>query len=437
VGYVASPGSIAGPRGVAASGASPLVAVSAWAKTNSGDHVVVVYRGSHGGAVWEAVRVIGGGFGGLMQAITGELTCSATNCSSLRFFHSSHNTFNTQERFVGHPTSTTEKSIMKGAQLAKALARGSPSTMFVEGSVRVFLGGPLARLGAWLRLLPPATPDAGPPTPVVAGIAPEGEVCARPYVFISHDGRGGERAMMAGAGGGWGALPHRRPAASASGNIMCVGHDSRPPPPSPSPQRGCASPSLIARAVRGGVDHRRRVPRACRFCGAPCLQSRVFGDFLLTTKRRRLEGVPTSTPGAVRMEETFGALTLQFDALATETPSGAGTAHFTHVGSKLFGVVPVPRALVSVDDVTVHIAEGSSSWSLSMCMRLLGFPFFGYHGDAFVSAKDFHLPLHRLVLFDGDCGMCSWSSRLVYMVSGGSLRKRPSIYPCIVCDCMC
>jgi hypothetical protein len=60
-GYLASPGSIAGPRGVAASGASPLVAVSAWKKSDSGDHVVVVYRGS--GAVWEAVRVIGGGFG--------------------------------------------------------------------------------------------------------------------------------------------------------------------------------------------------------------------------------------------------------------------------------------------------------------------------------------------------------------------------------------
>jgi hypothetical protein len=61
-GYLASPGSIAGPRGVAASEASYLVAVSAWKETDSGDNVVVVYRGS--GAVWEAVRVIGGGFGG-------------------------------------------------------------------------------------------------------------------------------------------------------------------------------------------------------------------------------------------------------------------------------------------------------------------------------------------------------------------------------------
>jgi hypothetical protein len=60
-GYLASPGSIAGARGVAASGASPLVAVSAWKNNGSGDHVVVVYAGS--GAVWEAVRVIGGGFG--------------------------------------------------------------------------------------------------------------------------------------------------------------------------------------------------------------------------------------------------------------------------------------------------------------------------------------------------------------------------------------
>ncbi len=39
-----------------------MVAVSAWKEECSGDHVVVVYRGS--GAVWEAVRVIGGGFGG-------------------------------------------------------------------------------------------------------------------------------------------------------------------------------------------------------------------------------------------------------------------------------------------------------------------------------------------------------------------------------------
>ncbi len=61
-GYLASPGSIAGPRGVAASGALPLVAVSAWKESFRGDHVVVVYRGS--GAVWEAVPVFGGGFGG-------------------------------------------------------------------------------------------------------------------------------------------------------------------------------------------------------------------------------------------------------------------------------------------------------------------------------------------------------------------------------------
>jgi hypothetical protein len=61
-GYLAAPGSIAGPRGVAASGASPLVAVNAWKEEYSGDHVVVVYRGS--GSVWEAVRVIGAGFGG-------------------------------------------------------------------------------------------------------------------------------------------------------------------------------------------------------------------------------------------------------------------------------------------------------------------------------------------------------------------------------------
>ncbi len=75
-GYVASPGSIAGPRGVAVSGASPLVAVSVWKEYSSDDHVVVVYRGS--GAVWEAVRVIGGGFGvpGSRSGVLGPVTDS-------------------------------------------------------------------------------------------------------------------------------------------------------------------------------------------------------------------------------------------------------------------------------------------------------------------------------------------------------------------------
>ncbi len=59
-GCVAAPGTIAGPRGVAARGS--LVAVSAWKVWGSGDHVVRVFEDS--GAMWRAVRVVGGGFGG-------------------------------------------------------------------------------------------------------------------------------------------------------------------------------------------------------------------------------------------------------------------------------------------------------------------------------------------------------------------------------------
>jgi hypothetical protein len=68
-GYVAAPGTIAGPRGVAARGS--LVAVSAWKRKDSGDHVVRVFEGS--GAMWTAVRVVGGGFGGPGSA-DGQLT---------------------------------------------------------------------------------------------------------------------------------------------------------------------------------------------------------------------------------------------------------------------------------------------------------------------------------------------------------------------------
>ena len=58
VGYVASPGSLAGSRGVAACETSPLVAVSVWNRYDSIDQRVVVFSGS--GAQWESVRVIRG-----------------------------------------------------------------------------------------------------------------------------------------------------------------------------------------------------------------------------------------------------------------------------------------------------------------------------------------------------------------------------------------
>jgi hypothetical protein len=59
-GYVAAPGTIAGPRGVAARGS--LVAVSAWKEYGCGDHVVRVFEGS--AARWSAIRELAGGFGG-------------------------------------------------------------------------------------------------------------------------------------------------------------------------------------------------------------------------------------------------------------------------------------------------------------------------------------------------------------------------------------
>ncbi len=61
MGYLAAPGLISGPRGVAVSESSPLAAVTAWKSGGSGDHVVHLYSGA--GVTWERVRVIGGGFG--------------------------------------------------------------------------------------------------------------------------------------------------------------------------------------------------------------------------------------------------------------------------------------------------------------------------------------------------------------------------------------
>jgi hypothetical protein len=67
-GYLAPPGSITRPRGVAASPTSPMVAVSVWKawrkeKGTSADHVILLYRRTSE-AVWERVREIGGGFCG-------------------------------------------------------------------------------------------------------------------------------------------------------------------------------------------------------------------------------------------------------------------------------------------------------------------------------------------------------------------------------------
>jgi hypothetical protein len=60
VGYVAAPGTIARPRGVAARGS--LAAISTWSRDGAGDHVVRIFEGS--GTRWSVVRVLAGGFGG-------------------------------------------------------------------------------------------------------------------------------------------------------------------------------------------------------------------------------------------------------------------------------------------------------------------------------------------------------------------------------------
>mgnify|MGYP002143860403 CR=1 FL=1 len=59
-GYVAAPGSLAGPRGVAARGS--LVAVTAWKEEDSGVHAVHLFEGS--GCSWSPVRVLCGGWSG-------------------------------------------------------------------------------------------------------------------------------------------------------------------------------------------------------------------------------------------------------------------------------------------------------------------------------------------------------------------------------------
>ncbi len=69
MGYVAPPGTIRGPRGVASRGS--LAAVTAWDSivASTGDHVVCIFEGS--GSTWVPVRVIGGPQG----SGTGQLNC--------------------------------------------------------------------------------------------------------------------------------------------------------------------------------------------------------------------------------------------------------------------------------------------------------------------------------------------------------------------------
>ena len=59
VGYVAAPGAVAGPRGVASRGT--LTAVTAWGDEHRGDHVVLLFEGSD--TEWSLQRVVAGGFG--------------------------------------------------------------------------------------------------------------------------------------------------------------------------------------------------------------------------------------------------------------------------------------------------------------------------------------------------------------------------------------
>jgi hypothetical protein len=70
VGYLAAPGTIDGPRGVAAK--DSLVAISAWKKWSEGEHAVRLFQGR--GAMWTPLCVIGGGSGSPGGA-DGQLTC--------------------------------------------------------------------------------------------------------------------------------------------------------------------------------------------------------------------------------------------------------------------------------------------------------------------------------------------------------------------------
>jgi hypothetical protein len=60
VGYLAAPGSLTGPRGVAARGT--MAAVSTWTHAHLGDHVVCLFERT-GSVGWRRVRVVAGGFG--------------------------------------------------------------------------------------------------------------------------------------------------------------------------------------------------------------------------------------------------------------------------------------------------------------------------------------------------------------------------------------
>jgi hypothetical protein len=84
VGYIAPPGSIAQPRGVAACSTLPLVAVSAWKSAHCSDNVVILYQYSARGT-WEKMRVIEAGFVtnpcGLRFSRDGSSICVADCCN--------------------------------------------------------------------------------------------------------------------------------------------------------------------------------------------------------------------------------------------------------------------------------------------------------------------------------------------------------------------
>ena len=60
-GYVAAPGTLARPQGVAARGT--LVAVSVWDSYQAGDHAVHLFEGDWATGTWSPVRILAGGFG--------------------------------------------------------------------------------------------------------------------------------------------------------------------------------------------------------------------------------------------------------------------------------------------------------------------------------------------------------------------------------------
>ena len=165
------------------------------------------------------------------------------------------------------------------------------------------------------------------------------------------------------------------------------------------------------------VPHRGRVNVAVAMAPDGRVVRSFDGRFFNTTLKP--SSLPSQQPTFV---QTYGPLHVTYrvdgshcsgsDASTSCTGAVTKTA-WHHVGTRLWGLLPLPRLLFST--AVVHTAQNgvSDRWTTEVELRCAGATVCSGVGEMTATAVSFHPLLQHVVLFDGKCVLCNEATEFI------------------------